>query len=235
MSIKKVKNIIFDADDTLWENNIYYVRAAEDLVNLLHESGKIQSKIENDFQALEHEVVRTMGYGSQNYIYILKTLFHRYKNDLNDPSHPERLKDICETFSEHVKIQPRIFPRVEETLSELKDRYPLYVLTKGDIQEQWGKLERSNLLPYFEKTFVKSEKDFETYQKILTNNKWNPSETCMIGNSPKSDINPALKAGLWAIYIPYEHTWVLDDEAILPNQQNLYTVSSFPDILSILY
>ncbi len=233
MSINQVKHLIFDADDTLWENNIYYIRAAEDLVRLIQESGEADSKIESDFQVLEREVVRTMGYGSQNYIFILKTLFDRYRQKLNDHSHPEQFKKICDAFNEHIKLPPGIFPRVGETLGQLREKYHLYVLTKGNIKEQWRKLEKSNLLQYFEEAFVKPEKDIETYQQLIKKNNWIPAKTCMIGNSPKSDINPALKTGLWAVYIPYDHTWVLDDEPLTQNHSRLKTIKSFPEIRSI--
>jgi putative hydrolase of the HAD superfamily len=39
-------------------------------------------------------------------------------------------------------------------------------------------------------------------------------ETWMIGNSPKSDINPALEAGLGAVLIPHPHTWVLERQEV---------------------
>jgi putative hydrolase of the HAD superfamily len=233
MSIKQVKYLIFDADDTLWENNIYYIRAAEKLVRLVQESGESKSKIESNFQTLEREVVQTMGYGSQNFIYILKTLFDRYGQKLNDHSHPEQLKKICNDFNDHIKYPPGIFPHVRETLVQLKEKYHLYVLTKGNIEEQWRKLEKSDLLPFFNEAYVKPEKNFETYKQLIKINNWTPAETCMIGNSPKSDINPALKAELWAVYIPYAHTWALDDEPLRLNHPRLKTVKSFPEIKSI--
>jgi len=235
MSIKQVKYLIFDADDTLWENNIYYIRAAEDLVRLIQESGESELKIEHEFQTLEREVVQTMGYGSQNFIHILKTIFDRYRQKLNDHSHLEQLKKICHAFNDHIKYPPRIFPHVHETLAQLKEKYHLFVLTKGNIEEQWRKLEKSKLLPFFNEAYVKPEKNIETYQQLIKINSWNPAKICMIGNSPKSDINPALKAGLWAIYIPYAHTWVLDDEPLKNKHPKLKTVKSFPEIKSIFF
>ena len=38
--------------------------------------------------------------------------------------------------------------------------------------------------------------------------------TWMIGNSPRSDVNPALGAGWGAVFIPHAHTWVLEKEEI---------------------
>ena len=36
----------------------------------------------------------------------------------------------------------------------------------------------------------------------------------MVGNSPKSDINPALAAGMNAVFVPHGNTWVLEHEEI---------------------
>jgi putative hydrolase of the HAD superfamily len=54
----------------------------------------------------------------------------------------------------------------------------------------------------------------------------------MIGNSPKSDINPALKAGLHAIFIPHDFTWVLEHEVVNhpPNGQHLLELAAFADL-----
>jgi putative hydrolase of the HAD superfamily len=230
MTIKKVKQLIFDADDTLWENNIFYIRAAEDLVGLLVQNGSKRRDLEQAFQQLEKRVVKERGYGSANYIYILRTLFERYLHPPADPLVMQNFENICTDFLSHVRTAPQIFPQVTDVLEKLRYRYRLFVLTKGNIAEQWKKLERSNLLTYFEKAYVETEKNLSTYQRLLRENNWLAAETCMIGNSPKSDINPALKAGCWAVFIPYAFTWVLDDEQLSGMQNKLKTVSSFSDL-----
>ncbi len=234
MDVAKIKRLIFDADDTLWENNIYYIRAAEDLVRLIHEAGFSKVNIVREFQRLEKEVVRELGYGSENYVYILRTIFKKYIPDSENTTRGEKCEKICRDFENHVTIPPKLFPDVPEILEVLKQRYPLYVLTKGSIEEQKKKLERSNLLIYFQEAFVESEKDIQTYRRILKERQWKASEVCMIGNSPKSDINPAIKLGMYAVFIPYEFTWVMEDESIIENRSRLTTIKKFSD-LSVLF
>jgi putative hydrolase of the HAD superfamily len=229
-----IKRLIFDADDTLWENNIYYIKAAEEFVDLISKIGLLKEKIEEDFQILERQVVREMGYGSQNYLYILRTLFEQYGSLIIDQKINTKFEKICTNFESHLHTPLKIFPNVPSILAKLAKKYPLYVLTKGNIEEQKQKLEKSDLLKYFQRTFVETEKDITTYQRILKDNQWAVDETCMIGNSPKSDINPALKLGMCAIFIPYQHTWVFDDEPLIPNQEHLKIVQSFSDLPSIL-
>jgi putative hydrolase of the HAD superfamily len=54
----------------------------------------------------------------------------------------------------------------------------------------------------------------------------------MVGNSPKSDINPALAAGLHAVFIPHGDTWILEHEdlATAPAPQRLLVVERFADL-----
>ena len=230
MTIRQVRQIIFDADDTLWENNIFYIRAAEALVDLLAQTGLVRVQLEKEFHHLEKQVVREKGYGSANYILILRTLFNRYLPSIPDTSVSGGFEKICEDFLSHVKTMPKIFPQVPQVLERLRQKYRLFVLTKGNIKEQWKKLERSNLLGFFEKAYVESEKNLVTYHRILHENSWLPEETCMIGNSPKSDINPALIAGCWAVYIPYPFTWVLDDEPLHEVNEKLRSVNDFKEL-----
>jgi putative hydrolase of the HAD superfamily len=52
----------------------------------------------------------------------------------------------------------------------------------------------------------------------------------MIGNSPKSDINPALAAGMNAVFVPHAHTWVLEKQEIEPGKGKLLVVERFADL-----
>jgi len=226
----KINQLIFDADDTLWQNNIYYLKAAEDFIGLATSVGLLKENIEQEFQTLERKVVKEMGYGSKNYLYILQTLYKRYNLGSRNTQIITKFENICSEFTKHLHISPRIFPNVTSILSKLANKYPLYVLTKGNIKEQHLKLSNSGLLKYFQRAFVEPEKDISTYRRILIENKWIADETCMIGNSPKSDINPALQTGMFAILIPYQHTWIFEEEPLLSNQDRLKIIQSFSDL-----
>jgi putative hydrolase of the HAD superfamily len=52
----------------------------------------------------------------------------------------------------------------------------------------------------------------------------------MIGNSPRSDINPALQAGLNAVFIPHEHTWRLEKEEVTSADGRLLTLRAFGEL-----
>jgi putative hydrolase of the HAD superfamily len=104
------------------------------------------------------------------------------------------------------------------------------LLTKGHEEEQRLKIERSGLEALFTATAVVHEKAEETYQAIVHEKQLDPTSTWMIGNSPRSDINPALQAGLNAVFIPHEHTWRLEKEEVIPAGGRLLMLQRFADL-----
>jgi putative hydrolase of the HAD superfamily len=55
----------------------------------------------------------------------------------------------------------------------------------------------------------------------------------MVGNSPKSDINPALRTGMYAVYIPYDDTWKLDNEPIKEVDGRFLQLERFADLKDV--
>ena len=102
-----------------------------------------------------------------------------------------------------------LLPEVEETLEILKQskRYQLVVATKGDLLDQQRKLQRSGLSPYFDHVEIMSDKTEKEYAKLIENLRITPNQFLMVGNSLKSDIQPALALGGYAMHIPFEIMW----------------------------
>jgi putative hydrolase of the HAD superfamily len=55
----------------------------------------------------------------------------------------------------------------------------------------------------------------------------------MIGNSPRSDINPALAAGLNAVFVPHPQTWELELEDVVDGGDRLVMVETLVEILAL--
>ena len=102
----------------------------------------------------------------------------------------------------------RHLPEVPETLRYLSERHRLILMTKGALAEQSGKVERSGLKEYFAAVEIVAEKDPATYSRVVEKYELERDSTWMVGNSPKSDINPALAAGLNAVFVPHGDTWI---------------------------
>jgi putative hydrolase of the HAD superfamily len=76
------------------------------------------------------------------------------------------------------------------------------------------------------------EKHVEQYRAIAESHKLAKGRTWMVGNSPKSDINPALGAGLNAVFVPHDETWVLEHEELADPEppSRLLVVNKFSEL-----
>jgi putative hydrolase of the HAD superfamily len=178
---------------------------------------------------VERDCIVTHGYGLHSFAHALADTFERLSVE---PVTPELHAQVS-AFAHSVADHPvELLPQVPETLQYLADRHHLILVTKGAIVEQTGKIERSGLKEYFAATEIVAEKDVAAYEGIVEKYELTHDSTWMIGNSPKSDINPALATGLNAVFIPHGDTWVLEhaevDSATPPRR--LLTVQYFADL-----
>lgn len=205
------QHLIVDADDTLWENNIYFERAFDNFVEFLAHSLLAAAQVRDVLDEIEAVNAKVHGYGSQNFGRNLQETYRRLCE--------RHISDIdlaaVMSFAGRILEQPvEIIPGVAETLEYLASRHDLTLFTKGHPDEQKMKVDRSGLGVYFGHTAIVKEKDTTSYRALVTARRLQPERTWMIGNSPKSDINPALEAGLNAVFIPHAHTWVLEKQDI---------------------
>jgi putative hydrolase of the HAD superfamily len=136
------------------------------------------------------------------------------------------------SFAERILDHPmELISGVEETLGYLSLRHELTLMTKGNPEEQKLKLDRSGLAIYFGHTAIVKEKNEASYSDMVRERQLDLARTWMIGNSPKSDINPALAAGLNAVFIPHPHTWRLERaEVSNGGRGKLIEVEQFKDL-----
>lgn len=219
-------NLIFDADDTLWENNIYFERAFDEFVDYLDHSTLTPAEVRAILDELEAVKAKTHGYGSLQFGRNLQQVYQHLSERHISPGDLDRVM----SFAERILAQPiELIPGVEETLAYLSPRHDLTICTKGHYEEQKLKIERSGLQAHFSHFEIVREKTAAAYASLVSARGFDPDRTWMIGNSPKSDINPALEAGLRAVHIPHERTWILEHAEI--NQPSdpsrLLTVATF--------
>src|SRR5215467_13849187 len=174
--------LLIDADDTLWENNVFFEKLIEDFITLVESCGYTRAYVRHILNETERKNIRQHGYG------------------------------------------------VRETLDYLTERHRLILFTKGQPAEQAAKVERSGLQGFFEFIEIVSEKDHETYSTLVHKHKIVKTHAWMIGNSPRSDINPAMKIGLNAVYIPHQHTWQLEHEPVVAGAGKLVILPAFREL-----
>jgi putative hydrolase of the HAD superfamily len=221
------QHLIVDADDTLWENNIYFERAFHDFVEYLAHSSLSPREIRDVVDEIELANARIHGYGSANFGRNLQECYRRLKGDHIEP---EAL-DTVMSFARRILENPiEVIDGVADTLAYLAPRHDLTLFTKGDPDEQRLKLDRSGLAPMFAHTAIVKEKDAPAYARLVAERKMDSGIAWMIGNSPKSDINPALAAGLNAVFVPHPDTWALEKQEIVPGPGKLLVVERFRDL-----
>src|ERR1039458_9892380 len=220
------QNLLIDADDTLWENNIYFERAIANFISFLNHHEYTADEVREVLYEVERENILRHGYGMDSFALALVRCFEQLSVEPLTPALHDTIRGFAYAIAEHPM---EILPEVAETLADLAQRHHLFLVTKGNITEQTGKVERSGLKEHFAAIEVVAEKDAATYNAVVEKYGLVREQTWMIGNSPKSDINPALEAGLHAVFVPHRDTWMLERDDLRPENGDgrLLQVESF--------
>ena len=225
------QNLVFDADDTLWDSNIHFLEAFDEFVRACNTAGLAHNRefIKAAVRAAELELIKTHGYGREPYILAL----HRATDALVENGSIEALRAAIDKIGSYlVDRYCALLPGVEETVRELANRHRLILFTKGQRDEQMRKLMRCGLLSIFDRVETPREKDTDAYHRLIQDAELHPEASWMIGNSPRSDINPAIRAGLRAVYIPHPHTWELEQEELEPSDR-MIQIDDFRQLLEL--
>jgi putative hydrolase of the HAD superfamily len=219
--------LLIDADDTLWENNIYFERAFDEFAGFLDHSSMTPREVREVLDEIEEANNKIHGYGSANFARNLRQCYqHLAEREVRE----EDLRTAM-GFAERILECPmEVIEGVPETLEYLSLRHHLTLFTKGHPEEQKLKIGRSGLGAFFGHTAIVKEKDAAAYRRLVEERGMDPERTWMIGNGPKSDINPALEAGLNAVFVPHAHTWILEKQDLRPGKGKLLVVEQFADL-----
>lgn len=195
--------IAFDADDTLWENEAYYVEGRRKYREILSPYD-IPDELETRLDVVENRNIPYFGYGVNSFVF---SLIENAIQVTDGKILAADIQRIIEIGREMLDARVDLFDHVEPTLRKLSQTHPLMLITKGDLLHQQKKLERSGLADYFKYVEVVADKTPETYSSILARNIVSPRDFLMIGNSMRSDILPVLELGGHAVYIPGKLSW----------------------------
>jgi putative hydrolase of the HAD superfamily len=227
--ISTPQTLLFDADDTLWENNIYFERAIAAFISYLDHRVHTDEEVREHLNLCERATIAAHGYGLKSFRRSLIDCFEQLtQSELTTEKHARIV-----AFTEAIATQEiELLPGVAETLAALSERHRCILVTKGNFDEQNDKLQRSGLGGYFAAVEVLAEKKEVAYRELVARHVCDAATTWMIGNSPKSDVNPALAAGLNAVFVPHDFTWVLEHEVVdvPPAGQTLLELPSFAEL-----
>ncbi|MFV0358500.1 HAD family hydrolase [Tropicimonas sp.] len=215
-----ITTIGFDADDTLWHNERFYVLTQERFADLLADYTD-RASLDARLQAAERRNIGHYGYGIKGFVLsMIETAV-----DVTDARVPAAvIRRILEIGQEMLRHPIELLPDAHKTVAAMAaSRHRLVLITKGDLLDQERKLAESGLWEYFDAVEIVSEKSAAVYRRIFNRHGDGPERAMMVGNSMKSDVLPAIEAGAWAVHVPFELVWALES-APAPTGHERYRV-----------
>ena len=221
------QTLLLDADDTLWENNVYFEQTIADFITAVEPIGYPRDYVRRILNETERRNIRQHGYGVRSFGRSLEETYLKLSGSM---ARRETLDQIAEMVRELERVPPKILDGVPETLAYLAERHRLILFSKGEPAEQAGKVERSGLQAFFEAIEIVAEKDSSTYARAVDQFRIVKASGWMIGNSPRSDINPAIEAGLNAVFIPHPDTWELEHSELRSGGGKIIIIQNFREL-----
>ena len=202
----ELTTIGFDADDTLWDHEKYFVHSKTRFLELMAPYVDLMD-VEERLHETEIANVALYGFGVKSFtLSMIEAALAAGDGDLPSPV----VGDILQIGREMLVHPVDPYPGVRETLEALKKTHKLLVVTRGDLIDQERKLAASGLLGYFEEIEIVSDKTRLVYDRIFTRHGNGPGRAMMIGNSMRADVVPAIEAGCFGVHIPSDYVWSMD-------------------------
>lgn len=224
--------VIFDGDDTLWETMPLYTEAKQAFFYEMAQLGFNPAEVELRFESKDRENVSKLGFSKHRFPTSMADTYRLFC-EKHKVEYQEEIEKTMRGIGYQVFIKhPKILDHADQVLAQLRPRYSLVLATKGDIEVQQARIEQSGLSGLFDKIFILPHKSAKELQEIVEACNLDMRRSWVVGNSLKSDINPALHTGLSAIWIPY-YTWDYEEDEQLVSP-HLYKSDSLQDAAKIL-
>jgi putative hydrolase of the HAD superfamily len=199
--------IAFDADDTLWHNERLYSEVQARFKALLEPYLGHADGIEERLYATEIHNLAHYGYGIKAFtLSLIETAIEMTQGRVTAAD----ISAILTLGRGMLAAEVELLPHVAEVIPTLAEKYPLMIITKGDLLDQEAKVVRSGLGRHFRTVEIVSHKTPESYAAILTKHGIEAARFLMVGNSLKSDVLPVIAVGGHAVYVPHPLTWAAE-------------------------
>jgi len=225
-------NLFIDADDTLWENFAFFEAGREAFLDYVHQRGLDRDRMGEMLSVIDRERVHEFGFGAAGFREAMRRTMVAGLEEQGQ--HPVQTDEATlDRIQEEIRSHPILpYPDVEDTLLALGHCHTLFLVTKGWAEEQTAKLKRSGLLHHFERSFVVPDKTVDTYRDLLNELKVESETAWMIGNSPRSDINPAAAAGMGTVLLEKERSWDYEEVPLVHNGR-FHRIHAFGELLGL--
>jgi putative hydrolase of the HAD superfamily len=222
--------LLFDADDTLWDNNVHFERAIESWLDVVVNDGWPPEAARAELDRIEEANFTSGGVGTTAFGVHLRLAAEAIVPPARRESALSRIEQIVAAMPIGT-VTP--FADVVPTLDALGMRHTLGLVTRGDPAEQWAKIDASGLRDRFAHIAVVEHKVPATYRDLVARWALDPAATVMIGNSPRSDIVPARAAGLRAVLVSHAATWRLELAEVDTDDGGVIRIDRFGELLEL--
>ncbi len=199
--------IFFDLDHTLWDFETNSTETLKEIIEdfKLEEKGLISSiNFIRRYQQINDQLWDEYRKGLIDRETLRNTRFHRalLEFNINDQA---MANDIGEYYLRASPLKRNLFPHAIETLSYLKKKYELHIITNGFNEVQFIKLDKSGLLPFF-KHVITSEAanskkpEHKIFEYALNLSSSSVEQSLMIGDSMEQDILGAKNFGMQQVF-----------------------------------
>jgi putative hydrolase of the HAD superfamily len=228
--MSSLTTIGFDADDTLWQNENFYRMTEKRFTALLAEHAA-EDHLSARLLEAEKRNLQHYGFGIKGFtLSMIETAI-----EVTEGRVPASvIKEILEAGREMLSHPVETLPHVRETLDKVAEDYRLILITKGDLFDQERKLAQSGLGDLFNAVEIVSDKTVSTYERLFTRHGDGPQRSMMVGNSLKSDVVPAIKAGSWGVYVPHGLTWVLEHAEPPVNEPRFKQLAHLGELIGLI-
>ena len=210
LTMNDIRLVGFDGDDTLWRSEDYYRSAEkryEEIVGRyvdLHDAGTLRHLLE-----VERRNLKVFGYGVKG---MTLSMIEAAIELTGGRIRADDLRQVIEIGRATLEHPVELLAGIREAVAEVARRWPVVLVTKGDLFHQEAKIAASGLADLFPRIEIVSEKDPPTYARVLAEFGVDASQFVMVGNSLRSDIEPVVRLGGWGVHVPYAITWAHEAE-----------------------
>lgn len=226
--------VLIDADDTLWENYRWFVDVVDAWSRWMAERGVETARAVAALEACEDRNIPLTGYGSAPFVASLTDAWRELRPEA-DAAEAAGFADFARWAEAAIRGHPIVLlPGVDDALATMAPRARLVVFTKGREDEQMSKVQRSGIAHRFEGATVVREKHVDAYVEECARRGCAPDAAWMVGNSARSDVNPARRAGLRTIHVPHPAPWHRDEEPFVDVGVPTLVARTFADVPRLL-
>lgn len=226
---RNLRTIAFDADDTLWHNERFFLLTQDRFKALLADHAAPED-LGARLLAAERRNLGHYGFGVKGFVLsMIETAI-----EVTEGKVPASvIGQLLEVGQDMLAHPVELLPHAREAVEAVAETHHVVLITKGDLLHQERKLAASGLDELFDGVEIVSDKTPEVYGRIFGMTPGGPERAMMIGNSMKSDVLPAIAAGTWGVFVPHEHEWEFE-RAEAPTSERYAAITDLSELQALI-